>query len=94
MSNRIAHRPNMYDTYRVFDRLVLSLDLGMEHVRYEQFSPFIEQHGGVFRKHQYPYEKFPPVPYFDRCYDAAMWQANHFGLIYCEGMLLFRGPLS
>lgn len=92
MSNLIAHRPDHYDTYRVFDRLVLSLDLGMEHIRYDKFAPFIEKHGGVCQKAEYPYNEFPLVPYFNRCYDSAMWAAKEYGLIYCEGMLLFRGP--
>jgi hypothetical protein len=80
------------DDIAVDGRLHILIHKEVEDFRAARIRPFVQQFGHVFHKsefHEASCRKRDPE---SRCYDNALITAVEYGLIYCEGVLVFQTP--
>lgn len=72
--------------------LVLRVCPEFENRRIRFMEGILRQHGRLFPKAPFPYDRYPPASFTGRCYDQAAELSVSHGLTYCEGVLFMLSP--
>lgn len=83
----IAHRPYAYQNMLLFDNLIIQADLEVERLREDLYRKHMGDLARTFTKQPYP--GYPNPSGNPRCFDTAFAMAKAYGLIYCEGLMVF-----
>lgn len=86
----LADNPIVVPIYVDGTAMVLMIDPRLELVRAKKALPLLTEYGRTKLAQRFPYLEYPYATDGFRCYDAAMRMAKRWGLVYVEGLVLFR----
>lgn len=88
--NEVLENPIVVPIYVEGTAMVLMVDPRLELLRAKKALPLLTAYGRTKQGQEFPYLEYAHATAFTRCYDAAMRMAKRYGLVYVEGLALFR----